>query len=126
MSQINIKHITNLNSESLRGLSFYEHELGVLLERLDEIAGDNTGKDVSEKVEHFQNQLIIHNEVIDELKHLIHANNKGMELQLHHTDVFVDLGTADEHRQLNEKYLTEEKMLNDLRHEFNRFAAEWM
>jgi hypothetical protein len=126
MSQINIKHIANLNSESLRGLAFYEQELGFLQERLDEIAGDNTGKAVSEKIEHFQNQLIIHKEAIDELKHGIHANNKSMELQLHQTDVFVDQKTADEHEKLNEKYLTEVEMLNDMRHEFNRFAAEWM
>ena len=126
MSQTNIKHIASLNSESLRGLAFYEQELGFLQERLDELAGDNTGEEVSQKVGHFQNQFIIHKEAIDELKHLIHANNKSMELQLHHTDVFVDQDTANEHRRLNEKYLTEEKMFNDLRHEFNRFAAEWM
>ncbi|MDB5134991.1 MAG: hypothetical protein JWP37_1594 [Mucilaginibacter sp.] len=126
MSQINIKHIANLNSESLRGLAFYEQELGFLQERLDEISGDNTGKEVSEKVEHFGNQLIIHKDVIDELKHLIHANNKSMGSQLHHTDVFVDRNSADEHQQLNEKYGTEEKMFNDFRYEFNRFAAKWM
>jgi len=39
MSQINIKHVANLDNESLRGLDFYEQELGVLQERLDEIAG---------------------------------------------------------------------------------------
>jgi len=126
MSQINIKHITSLNSESLKGLEFFEQELGFLQGRLNEIAADYTGKEVSEKIEHFQNQFVIHSNAIDELKHLIHSNKKNMEAQLVKSDVFVDVDTADEHQKLNEQYLTEEKMFNELHHEFNHFAAEWM
>lgn len=126
MTKINIKHIKNLNNDCLRGLVFYQQELGILKERLEEIAADNTGKIVSEKVEHFQNQFMIHNYYLDELKHLIHHNDKEIELQLLKTVVFVDEDIADKHDQLVEKYQTEEKIFNDLRHEFNRFAAEWM
>lgn len=126
MSQINIKHFKNLNSDCLRGLEFYTQELGILQERLEEIARDNTGKEASEGIEHFQNQFIIHREKIDELKHLLHVNDKNIEADLLKTEVFVDESIADTHRNLYQGYLTEEKIFNELRHEFNRFAAKWM
>ncbi|CAN5519047.1 hypothetical protein BH09BAC6_BH09BAC6_31970 [soil metagenome] len=126
MSKINIKHIKHLNNEYLRGLDFYLQELGFLQERLEEVAKGNTGAEASEGIEHFQNQLIIHRDYIEELRHLIHANNKRMEEQLQQTWVFVDEKTADEHQALNEQYLIEEKMFNEMRHEFNRFAAKWL
>ncbi|MCO5946599.1 hypothetical protein [Mucilaginibacter flavidus] len=126
MSQINIKHFANLNNECLRGLEFYQHELGFMEKRLEEIATDNTGKEVAEEIEHFQNNFIIHRNYITELKHLLHVNDKTMERQLLGTGVFVTEDTANEHQEIYKDYLTEEKLFNDLRHEFNRFAAKWM
>jgi len=126
MSQINIKHFANLNNECLRGLEFYQHELGFMEKRLEEIAKDNTGKEACEGIEHFQNNFIIHRDHIAELKHLVHVNDRTMEKQLIDTGVFVTEDTANEHDGIYEDYLTEEKLFNDLRHEFNRFAAKWM
>ncbi len=126
MSQINIKHIKNLNNDCLRGIEFYKQELGILQERLEEIAADNTAMEVREKVEHFQNQFLIHGNYLDELKHYIHANDKSIEHELLRTEVFVSESIAAEHKRIHEQYLNEEKIFNDLRHEFNRFAAEWM
>jgi hypothetical protein len=126
MSQINIQHFNNLNSECLRGLEFYQQELGILQERLDEIGQNNTGLEASEGIEHFQNQFIIHRECIDELKHGLHVNDAVMESELLKTGVFVDEYTGEDHQELYEEYLTEEKIFNGLRHEFNRFAAKWM
>ena len=126
MKKINAKHIGHLNSASLRGLDFYQLELKFLQERLDEISRDNTGKEVLEKIEHFQNQFFIHRNAIDELKSHIKANNRRIEIQLTENEPFVDEPLVIEHERLYSDYLTEEKMFNDLRHEFNRFAAEWM
>ncbi|MGN6180913.1 MAG: hypothetical protein ACTHNW_17150 [Mucilaginibacter sp.] len=126
MKKVNVKHIRHLNSESLRALDFYNQELSFLQERLEEIASDNTAKEVQEKVEYFQNQLLIHQSAIDELKNLITTNNRRLELELLKTDPFVDEPLAKEHKNLYSDYKTEEKLFNDLRHEFNRFAAEWM
>lgn len=126
MKKTNVKHIAYLNNESLRGLEFYQLEIHFLQERLDEIAKDNTSAEVRQQIEHFQNQLIIHKDAIDELKSLIRGNTRSIELQLVKTDPFVDETLAAEHAKLNASYLTEEKLFNELRHEFNRFAAEWM
>jgi len=126
MKKVNIKHISNLHNEWLRGLEFYAIELNIMQERLDEVAAGNTGKKVAEKIEYFQNEIIIHRNFIDELRHYIHSNLQKIEDELLKTEIFVDQNTAFEHKKLNEQYLTEEKMINELRHEFNRFAAEWL
>jgi len=125
-NHVNIKHIKNLNNDGLRGIAFYKQELGILQERLQEIAADNTAREVQEKVEHFQNQFLIHGNHLDVLKHDIHVNDEDMEADIMITGTQVSQSVADEHTRIHERYQTEEKILNDLRKEFNRFAAEWM
>lgn len=125
-SKVNIKHLNNLNGDCLRGLEFYKQELEILQRRLDEIASRNTGKDVLIQVDHFQNQFIINLNYIDELYHNIHVNDEIIGNQLKKGSVFIDHVVADDHHRLYNEYLNEEKIVNELRHEFNRFAAKWM
>jgi hypothetical protein len=126
MKQINIKHITNLHNDALRGLDFYQQELIILRDRLEEVAAQNTALEVLEKVEHFQNQFIIHRRHLEDLKSEFHKNLKHLESQVMEMAGFVEQVTFTENGSLYESYLTEEKIFNDLRHEFNRFAAQWL
>jgi len=126
MKQATIKHTTPQHNEWLRGIAFYEQELEIIRERLEEIASDNTGHEVSEKVEHFQNQLIIHRDYIDGLKHRIHESMKRIEYDVNHLAGHVKESTAAGFDKLKDEYQTEEQMINELRQQFNRFAAEWM
>ena len=126
MKEINIKHISNLHSDALRGLEFYEQELEIMQKRLEEIAGDNTGNEVSVNIEHFQNQFLIQNNNIDELKHKIEQNLKTIESQVMSSAGVVDQDSMSLNADLYDQYLTEEKIVNDIRHEFNRFASKWM
>ncbi len=126
MSQINIKHIANLNNDCLRGIEFYKQEMGILQGRLEEVASKNSGKEVAQQVDHFQNQFLIHQSYFDELKHLIHQNDKKIEAEVLKNGVFISEDTAVEHENIQGQYATEEKIFNDLRYEFNRFAAKWM
>jgi hypothetical protein len=126
MNKINIEHFKNLNSDCLRGIEFYKQELGILNTRLEEIAKGNTSREAAEGIEHFQNQFIIHRNQLDELRHSLNANEHEISVQLQKSNVFVDAPTATEHQILFDHYRTEEKIFNDLRHEFNQFAAKWM
>jgi metal-dependent hydrolase (beta-lactamase superfamily II) len=126
MKQINIKHITHLHSDALRGLDFYEQELSILQERLEEITADNTSPAVLEKIDHFQDQFIVHQRYIDDLRYNLHKNLKNIEEQIIENAGFIDKIRYTENKNLYEQYVTEEKIFNELRHEFNRFAAEWM
>ena len=123
---VNIKHIKNLNNDGLRGIAFYKQELNILQERLQEVSNDNTAREVQEKVEHFQNQFLINKNYLDELEHDIHVNDQDIEAELLITGTRVSEDIADKHTLIHERYTNEERIFNDLRHEFNRFAAEWM
>jgi hypothetical protein len=39
---------------------------------------------------------------------------------------FVDQDAMSLNADLYDQYLTEEKIVNDIRYEFNRFASKWM
>ena len=126
MKGINIKHISNLHSDALRGLDFYKQGIGILKKRLEEIASDNTGKEVAENIEHFQNQFFIQINNMDDLKHRINENINAIENQVKNSAGFVDQNSADENTRLYDQYLSEEKIINDIRQDFNRFASKWM
>lgn len=126
MKEINIKHLTNLHTDALRGLDFYKQEIGILKKRMDELAADNTGREVAESIEHFQNQFLIQSNNIDELKHKIKQNIKIIESQVMTSAGFIDHESMILNADLYDQYLMEEKTINDIRHEFNRFASKWM
>ena len=126
MKEINIKHITNLHSDALRGLDFYKQEITILKKRLEEIAADNTGQEAAERVEYFQNQFLIQNNNIDELKHGIHENIQNVEDQIRQSGAYVKVNTAGENLELYDQYIGLEKVINEVRHEFNRFVSKWM
>lgn len=126
MKKTNIKHLTFAHQACRRGLEFYEIELSFLQERLEEISGDNTGHEVAEQVEHFQNQLIINRDQIDQLKHRIQVNLDQVAAEVKLSDQFIREVTVTAADQIAADYEQEEKLFKELRHDFNRFAAQWM
>jgi len=124
--EISIKHLTFTHQGYLRGLDFYELELRFLQERLEEIASDNTAREVAEKTDHFQNQLTIHKDKIDELKHRLNENIAHVKAELDPTGSFINEDTGKAAELMAEDYRNEEMIFNGLRHEFNRFVAQWM
>jgi hypothetical protein len=126
MKKINIKHIQNLSEEALRGLDFYKEEMTILQERLEELTKDNTHKEVLINVEHFQNQLIIQRNNIDELRHAIRTHLGTIAQQLEKSSYFVAENADNQETSLYDQYRVLEKTINGLRHEFNLFAAKWM
>jgi len=126
MKKINVKHVQNLHNEALRGLQFYKEEMNILQRRLEEITKDNTHIEVMRNVEHFQNQLIIQRNNMDELRHTINEHLGLITHQLEKTSYFVSENADEAQTKLYEQYLSLEQRINELRHEFNRFAAKWM
>jgi hypothetical protein len=124
MSILNLNHIRNEHSDWLRALDFYKLELAVLRGRLTEIAGRNLDGKAPAEIEHFQNQFMIQSTNIDELRHNIRDHIK--EMQQHEDDdkEYLNNGLANAHHSLREDFLTEEKLVNELRHEFTIFAEE--
>jgi hypothetical protein len=114
------------NKEWISKLAFYKDEIKILTGRVEEIAAKNTSSDVLVGVEHFQNQLIIQRNNIDEILHLVKLNEKVLIAEIIANPVAVDHRKLEYH--LKEKDMVEsfEKNFNELRTEFNEFASKWM
>ncbi len=126
-TQTSIKHLTNEHNDWLRGLSFYKDELQILKNRLTEVASKNTGSDAVNMMNHYENQVTLQTTNIDTLRHDINSNLETIVAQLNdNTPGYIDTQLVDKHNTLRDNYFTQEKVVNELRHEFNRFAAKWM
>ena len=127
MKKISITHMSNAHNDWLRAPGFYKDEIGILKGRLTEIAGKNTGAEVMPKVEHYENQFTVQRDNIDTLAHDIRQNvNEAGSAAEASGAGYIDAALFTRHNALQQKFIQEEKTINELRHEFYDFAAEWM
>ena len=114
------------HSDWMSKLKFYDDEISILKNRLSEIISKNTHKDVLAQAEHFQNQLIVQKDNIDEISHTITLDEDAIQKEVENNPTSVDHRKRDSHT--NEKIAVEafEKNFNELRENFNKFAAKLM
>ena len=126
MSYVNILRAGTDHTIWAKGLEFYRDELELMTKRLLDISAKNTSAEASKGVEHFQNQFIIQQKNISDLKHGVKNYVKGLsnDAQSHsgHVDaIFLTQGDG-----LRGRYEQIELIMNSLRHEFNDFLSKWM
>jgi hypothetical protein len=126
MSYVNILKAGTDHTIWMKGLEFYRDELDLMQKRLLDISTKNTAGDAVRAVEHFQNQFLIQQKNISDLKHEVKNYVKGLsnDARIHsgHVDeVFLKQGLS-----LRERYEQLEQIMNSLRHEFNDFLSKWM
>lgn len=114
------------NTTWINKLDFYKDEIKILTGRLEEITSKNNHDDVLAQVEHFQNQWIIQRNNIDEIAHLVKANEARLLAEINDNPVAVDHRKMEYHSQEKELVESFEKNFNEIRGEFNGFAAKWM
>lgn len=114
------------NNEFLSKLSFYKEEIHILEGRLAEVASKNSAKECLAEVEHFQNQLIIQRNNIDEIKHLVNQDEARLVKEIEANNVAVDHRSVDFHSNEKEQVETFEHHFNALRQELNAFFSKWM
>ena len=114
------------HTEWLSKLKFYTDEISILKGRLEEIASKNNQQNVLAQVEHFQNQLIVQKNNIDELAHTIKLDESAIEKEVNKNPVAVDHREMPSHSKQKEAVDAFEKNFNELRTEFKIFAAKWM
>ena len=121
-----IKKITGNHEEWKNTLGFYKDELNVFKHRLIEIVAKNTGKEIMQMVEHFQNQFLVQSENIDILRHDINEHLKRMatEIQLHAGHI--DKEELPVHFLLKDRYENEQKIFTELKEEFQQFLSKVM
>ena len=127
MERISIKHVNNLHNDWLHALGFYKQELDIMRNRLTEVAGKNTGSEMLTHVEQFENQIQLKKENIDVLTHNIKENVSRISAQAEESPAgYIDGDLQFIHNNLGDNFKREEISINELRHSFNTFAAQWL
>jgi hypothetical protein len=119
--------MNNSHNTWLRSLDFYKSELNILKAQLAEIVGKNTGQPAMQKAELFENQLAVQTANIDSMSHSIRENLANISAEAKNRNAgYIDGDLFTRHNNLEQGFETEQRIINDLRQNFHRFAAEWM
>lgn len=120
-------HISDLHHEHKvwqNELSFQKQQIKLFKNWLGEVSKNNTAADVKVKVEHFQNQFIIHNEVLDTLLHEITIHEQNLTQYAEKHPVAIEHVLFESHTDFRDKVETQGSMYAALRQEFKRFTAD--
>jgi hypothetical protein len=112
------------NKSWLETLKFYKDEINLLRNRLGEVASKNSAKDIKIQVSHFENQLIINDEQLDELNHDIKINQAEIEQNIADNPIASDHRKVEDHTELRDRFTTFEQIFKQLREEMNEFLAK--
>ena len=93
---------------------------------MSEVSIKYSKQEVRAEVEHFQNQFIVQRNNLDELRHSIGEHVGHIEHDIEKMAQHLSNVTLAEHDQRREDFESLEKVINELRHEFNRFLSRYM
>ncbi|MFZ5554329.1 MAG: hypothetical protein ACOZCO_14515 [Bacteroidota bacterium] len=113
------------HSQWLENLRFYSDELRFLRDKLAEVTAKNTSKTVVKMAEHFQNQFIIQENEIAELKHFINEHERYIEKNVGHNPAADHKSMAD-HMMERDRMETFEKLFKELKTDFKKFLSRTM
>jgi len=121
ISRIEQYHHEHLTWERL--LDFFKQENAILKTRLAEVLDNNADKEILPYAEHFQNQFIIKDEFIDELKHDVHVIHEVYEDRKGNikNDVAKKLDARQTRLRNEMEYF--EKDFYSLKNEFNKYLV---
>jgi hypothetical protein len=129
MTTTRTKHIDDLEFEHQiwkREASFYDDELMIYQNRLNEIASKNTKEDARIQIEHFQNQFISQKEQLDILDHEIKVHEDWLANFAKKHPTAVEHNLFHDHHELRDKMDIFKKIYSDLKKELNNFLTVWM
>lgn len=126
MSYVNILNAGTDHTIWAKGLEFYKDELELMVKRLLNISRKNTSSDAVKSVEHFQNQFMIQQKNISDMKHEVRDYVKGISKDAKNHAGYIDDNYLKQAGNLRERYEQQEQIMNSLRHEFNDFLSKWM
>jgi hypothetical protein len=123
------KHIDELHFEHqlwIKELQFYKDELVVFNKRLTEVAGMYTNNEVLNRLEHFQNQFILQNEVADTLLHDLKEHEHILANTAKEFSIAIDHRAFSDHPKMREAMDSFIKIYRELRNDYMRFLSEVM
>jgi hypothetical protein len=122
----NNKYIHELHAEHkswLEELNFASDEIRTFENRLSEVLRANNKVEITASAEHFQNQFIRHQEVIDELGHDIREDEQRISEEAKANNIATDHRRTQDHSGLRERVETFRKIFSDLKQEFTSYLS---
>ena len=109
-----------------RELLFWEDELKSFNNRLEELVKRWTNHSVLAQLEHFQNQFIRQQEVMDTLQHDINVHETDMAKHDKKMEAVMNFDLTKKHFALRERMETQRMIYHDLKKEFFKFLSKHM
>jgi len=129
MSKEKMVYISDLHFEHVQWrneLLFWEEQIGSYIKRLEEVVVRWTDNMVRAQVEHFQNQFILHNDIIDVLKKDIKLHEQHIASYAQENPIAIDHVHFEDHTQLRNRMETQRSIYGDLKDKYYRFLSEAM
>ncbi|MDF1517105.1 MAG: hypothetical protein RQ864_04110 [Lutibacter sp.] len=109
-----------------RELFFWEDEIKSFRNRLKELAARWTDKEVLAQLEHYQNQFIIHENVINEMQDDINVHETSIAASTKKEGDVLDTILVKNHIAFRNRMETQRNIYNTLKKEFFRFLSKYM
>lgn len=107
-------------------LAFWKDELKSFNNRLFELVTRWTNKDVLAKLEHYQNQFVLHDAVIEDLQETIEEHETRIAGQSKSGSGALDTQLSKKHIEFRNSIETQRQIYAELKKEFFRFLTKYM
>lgn len=104
-------------------LKFFEMQLTVFEEKLEQIVKSNSETSVLAKVEAFQNRIIRQNEVIDEIKHKLRLREQDLDKMKDSNSVNKGEPFFEEYESEKDEMNTFIRLYQEMRDDFKAFIV---
>jgi L-lactate utilization protein LutC len=121
ISKLDQYHHEHLTWE--RMLDFFKQENSFLKTRLSQVLDRKIDKEFLALAEHFQNEFIIKDDFIDELKHDISEMEKAVKESTLAMKIVPDIKVETKHNKLRNEMEYLEKNFTQLKNEFNKYLV---
>ncbi|MGS0527116.1 hypothetical protein ACU8V7_20155 [Zobellia nedashkovskayae] len=107
-------------------LAFWKDELKTFNDRLGELQTRWTDKDVLAQLEHYQNEFILHGNVIEDLQETIEKHELNISEHSNDKADSMDVPMFNTHTEIREKMEIQRQIYADLKKNFFRFLSKYM
>jgi len=107
-------------------LKFWEDEIKTFTKRLEEVVKRYTSNEIRAKIEHFQNQFLLHNQVIDILKKDVKKHEKIIADKADHEHIAIDHVHFEDHKSVRDRMDIQRKIYSELKTEYFEFLTKTM
>lgn len=121
------EYLTDAHANDLawkNDLAFYKDDIIMLKKRLEEVSTKNSAKEIKMLVSHFENQLIINKEVIDQLLHDIGQRELQIAAEMKENSIAYEHRLNVRYAELNGKMSMYKKLFAEMKQSLNRFLAD--